>query len=271
MLPIPMHANRTPRESRTDASPALVLVDFDDTLVETAPRFQRARRGLFARLARAGFDETLAERVHHEEVEPRAIGRRGVGPFRLEYSFRETYLRLCERTGAVPESGIADECARLGRRVAGTPPSIDGALDALRTLSSAFPTVLYTQAGDRAYQLGCVREAGVLDVLSPDRVRVCERKTADAFRATLAHYRVEDPARGWMIGDSIRSDVNPALAVGARAILVEIDDPRRFDQVEPVSDDFVRVPSFAAAVAHLLGREGAPPPGTASSRASQTR
>ena len=34
----------------------MVLVDFDDTIVETAPRFQNARRRLFEMMATHGFD-----------------------------------------------------------------------------------------------------------------------------------------------------------------------------------------------------------------------
>lgn len=232
----------------------LALVDFDDTLVDTAPRFQRARRALFARLARAGFDEDLVRRVHHDEVDAEMLGRFGLGPFRLEPSFRETYLRLCARAGLGPDLALADECAALGREVAGTPPCLDGAIEALGELARSVPTILYTQAGDPAYQLGCIREAGVLDVLRPEQVRICARKTPEEFRTTLDHYGVADPTAAWMIGNSMRADINPALVVGARAILVEVADPWEFDLVEPVSHEFVRVRSFPEAVGFLLAR-----------------
>lgn len=231
----------------------LVLVDFDDTLVDTAPRFLGARRTLFARLAGLGFPEDHASEVHHKRVDRDMMGRHGLGPARLEHSFRETYHVLCEEAGAVPDPGIAAELAALGRAVAGTPPALDGALDALRALASRLPTVLYTQAGDPDYQLGCVRETGVLDVLPAERVRICPRKTTDTFRETLDHFGVPVEA-AWMVGNSIRSDVNPAITAGANAILIEVDDPWEFDVVEPVSDAFVRVRSFPEAVRFLLER-----------------
>lgn len=232
----------------------LLLVDFDDTLVDTSPRFQNARRALFGFLAELGFDPGTVRRVHHEVVDPRMIERHGLGPFRLEPSFRETYRQLCADAGIAPLRDVELRCAELGRAVIGPPPSLDGALDALRALADRFPTILYTQSGDPEYQLACVREAGVLDVLPPDRVRICSRKTPDEFLATLDHYRVAEPARAWMIGNSIRSDVNPALTVGARAILVESRDPWEFDLVEPVSDDYLRAASFPDAAGYLLSR-----------------
>lgn len=248
---------RTPNSTSSPGTPAaveLLLVDFDDTLVETSPRFQNARRALFEFLAEIGFEPGTARHIHHEVVDPRMIERFGLGPFRLEHSFRETYRRLCRDAGIPPEPKIERRCEELGRAVIGPPPSIDGALDALRAVADTFPTVLYTQSGDPEYQLRCVREAGVLDVLPPDRIRICSRKTPDEFRATLAHYRVAEPARAWMIGNSIRSDINPALLVGARAILVESRDPWEFDLDEPVSDDYLRAASFPDAAGYLLSR-----------------
>lgn len=235
------------------AEPALVLVDYDDTLVDTAPRFQRARRALFARLVSAGFEEALVQRVHHDEVDAEMRQRYGLGPFRLEPSFRETYLRLCAYARSTPDPVVADECASLGHAVAGTPPLLEGALAALERLAATLPTAIYTQSGHPDYQLGCVRESGVLDIVPLERVRICRQKGAEEFRAALDHFGVADPAAACMVGNSLRSDINPALANGAGAILVEVEDPWEFDFAEPISDAFIRVRSFRHAVDHLLG------------------
>lgn len=231
----------------------LVLVDFDDTLVDTAPRFLGARRALFERLEALGFDGARCREVHHGDVDPVMRKTYGLGPARLEHAFRETYGRLCAETGLPLDATVADALAEIGRAVAGTPPVLDGAIDALRRLADEYPTALYTQSGDPAYQLRCVREAGVFDILPADRIHVCPRKTPDAFREALDRFGIEDPARAWMVGNSIRSDLNPALACGARAILVDVHEPWEFDMVDPLSDDFVRAGSFAEAVTYLLG------------------
>jgi len=230
----------------------LVLVDFDDTLVDTAPRFQNARRGLFALLESEGFDEDTVSRLHHEVVDPLMIERHGLGPRRLEHSFRETYAHVCELFGRGLAADVAERCAELGRGVAGTPAALDGAFDALRRLAAALPTAIYTQAGDREYQLACVRESLALEIVPEHRLMIRERKTVDAFREVLAHFGVNEPQTAWMIGNSMRSDINPALEAGARAILVETAEPWHFDVADPVHDDFVRVTSFVDAVNFLL-------------------
>jgi putative hydrolase of the HAD superfamily len=231
---------------------ALVLVDFDDTLVDTAPRFQNARRDLFALLKEAGFDEEHAQRLHHDDVDPAMRRRFGLGPARMEYAFRQTYEALCSACQRDVDGALAERAALLGRAVAGTPPMLDGALDALARLASFLPTVLYTQAGDAEYQLRCIEECGVLAVIPRDRIRITERKTAEQLRSTLAGLEISDPRTVWMIGNSMRSDINPALEIGANAILVDVADPWEFDLVEPVSNGFQRAPTFAEAVTLLL-------------------
>jgi putative hydrolase of the HAD superfamily len=230
----------------------LVLVDFDDTLVHTAPRFAAARRSLFALLEGLGFDRAMVSDVHHREVDPALRARHGFGPQRMSDVFRETYRSLCARSGEPPDPAILERAGALGAAIAGTPPAAEGAIAALRRLAAALPTVVYTQAGDTAYQVGCLREAGALGAVGEDRVRVVPVKTPETLRETLRAFQVTDPARAWMVGNSLRSDVNPALAIGARAVLVEIDDPWHHDVVEPIHNGFPRVRSFAAAVDLLL-------------------
>jgi putative hydrolase of the HAD superfamily len=235
------------------AAVSLVLVDFDDTLVDTAPRFQNARRSLFSVLGELGASEDLAYRIHHDRVDPEMLERFGLGPGRLEHSFRATYEAVCSELGRLPDPVTAEHCAQLGRTVAGTPPLLEGALHALERLAAHYRTVVYTQARDREYQLRCVHEAGVSGVVGLDAVHVCELKTAIAFRETISWLGISDPSGVWMVGNSIRSDINPALETGANAILVEVADPWEFDLVDPVSNDFVRVPSFPGAVDYLIG------------------
>jgi putative hydrolase of the HAD superfamily len=233
----------------------LVLVDFDDTLVDTAPRFLNARRELFRVLAEAGFPEPEVERVHHEVIDPSMRKRFGFGPSRMEPAFRATYEALCAAADREMDKAMAERVCLLGRGVAGTPPVLNGAIDALARLARSLPTALYTQAGDAAYQMGCIAECGILDIIPAERIRICEHKTTAAFRQALKEFAISDPATTWMIGNSMRSDINPALEAGANAIFVEMAEPWVFDMVAPVSNDFHRVGSFGEAVNLLLPPE----------------
>lgn len=230
----------------------LVLVDFDDTLVATAGRFSDARRRLFALLADHGFDAAAVSRLHHDEIDPELRRRHGFGPHRLEEAFGETYRRACGLAGTRVDDRLLARCGALGRQVIGAPAPIDGAIGALARLAATHPTVVYTQSARADYQIECVRQAGIIDIIGHERVHVCAEKTTDAFRATIDRYGVAEARGAWMIGNSIRSDINPALETGAHAILVEMDEPWAFDMVEPVSAEFARVGSFAEAVSVLV-------------------
>lgn len=231
----------------------LVLVDFDDTLVDTAPKFQNARRALLALMKDAGFPDDVAYDVLYHEVDPGMRQQYGLGPRRMEPAFVATYARLCVVHGLTPDPQLSARAAELGRSCYGPPAAFEGALHALQRLVAVHPTVIYTQSGELEYQLSCIRGAGIVDIVNEERVRVCERKDAVAFRETLEWYGVADPAAAWMIGNSMRSDINPALEAGANAILIESTDPWEYDIVEPHGPHFHRVPSFPHAVDLLVG------------------
>jgi putative hydrolase of the HAD superfamily len=244
----------------------LVLVDFDDTLVETAPAFQNAREALFRQLAEEGFSLDDSHRVHHGEVDPELLSVYGMGPFRMEPSFRETYLRLCREHGREPDPDAAERCAALGRDFMGKPKVMDGSLEALERLAAHFPTVLFSQAAQWDYQMGRVRDAGVAHILGEDRIRITARKTPESFREVLRDFGVEDSAGATMIGNSLRSDINPALTVGAGAILVEPYEMWHYDEVPPVSSDFLRFATFPDAVDFMCGPAGSGGGGATSDR-----
>jgi putative hydrolase of the HAD superfamily len=229
----------------------LVLVDFDDTLVDTGPRFQRARRSLVALMVEQGFSDEDARDMLYNRIDPAMRVTYGLGPRRMEPTFVATYHALCERAGIAPREDVMVAAAELGRGCYGAAPIFEGALDALRRLAAVHRTVIYTQSGDAEYQLSCVRESGIIDVVTEEHVHVCGRKDVDMFAATLRRYSVIDPKAAWMIGNSVRSDINPALQAGANAILVEAADPWEYDLVEPLSTSFHRVPSFPHAVDFL--------------------
>ncbi len=237
----------------------LALVDFDDTLVETAPAFHAAREALFGRLEAEGFPRDEAHRIHHEVVEPELLALHGMGPFRMEPSFRDTYVRLCVAAGRRPEPSVADACAALGRDFLGRPKVMEGSLDALRLLVRALPTVLYSQTSHPEYQMSRIRDSGVTRILGEDRVELTPEKTPGGLLDVIRRHRVSDPACATMIGNSVRSDINPALTIGAQAILVEPYPMWEYDRVPPISGDFHRFPTFQEAVGFLV-EDGSDPP-----------
>lgn len=229
----------------------LVLVDFDDTLVETAPRFARRRARLFDFLKEQGFAREEAERIHHEVVDAELLDILGFGPFRLGPSFRDTYVRLCWIHGRTPKLETAREAEGLAAGVEEPGPPFPGALSALDRLASRLPTAIYTQSGFPAYQMNCLKRAGILSVIPRTRVRITPDKTPAAFRETAHEFGVQNPEGVVMVGNSVRSDVNPALQAGAEAIWVNGGESWHHDRAEPLAR-VPTAPTFVHAVKVLL-------------------
>ncbi len=233
--------------------PSAVVVDFDDTLVDTGRRFDDRRRALFDVLEKAGFPRNEVESVHHDVVDQELLGVFGYGPFRLGPSFRDTYLRLAHLHGRPPDPELARKAEAQARGIDDAPPPFPGALEALEALASRLPVTLWTQSHFPAYQLGCVEAAGVLDILRPEQVVVTPVKDAVRYRALVKGLGVDSPARSVMVGNSMRKDVNPALEAGARAIWIDGGPSWHMDRAEPWSRGYLRVRSFPEAVEQLLG------------------
>ena len=130
---------------------------------------------------------------------------------------------------------------------------MDGSLEALQALSESVPTVIFSQAAQAQYQMGRIKGAGVTRIIPVERIWIVERKTPETFQAAVNHFGVGEPSRATMIGNSLRSDINPALTVGAGAILVEPYEMWHYDNVPPLNENFLRFPTFSKAVNYLLG------------------
>jgi putative hydrolase of the HAD superfamily len=230
-----------------------ILVDFDDTLVDTGPRFRRRRDALFRFLASLGFGEEEAWKTHHEVVDRELLDLWGFGPFRLGPSFRDTYLRLAHDRGIPPDPNLA----RMAEALAGgfdeePAPPLPGALEALRELVRHRQVALYTQSHYPEYQLGSVTSAGVLEILPRERVFITPEKDAPAYRRAALAAGAPSPEASLMVGNSIRADVNPALEAGAGAIWIDQGEPWHLDEARPVDRPFARARSFAEAVDQIL-------------------
>jgi putative hydrolase of the HAD superfamily len=233
----------------------LVLVDFDDTLVDTGPRFSSRRERLFRFLEAEGFERAEAERVHHEVVDSELLSILGYGPFRLGPSFRDTYVRLCVIQGRIPGLSTARAAEALAEGVEAPSPPFPGALDALQRLADRVPTAIYTQSAFPRYQMRCLAHAGVLDIVPAHRIRITPAKTATAFRRTLDSLGAVPPEGAWMVGNSVRSDVNPALETGARAVWINGSESWHHDRAAPLRD-VPTSPTFAEAVDRILLKKG---------------
>lgn len=202
----------------------LICLDADDTLWHNMRHFGATEEALLDMLR--PFAEAHVTHQTLEACEARNLKLYGYGAKGFTLSMIETAIELGGE--ALPTSVIADILA-AGRRLLAHPvelfDGIEGTLDALATRGRL---VLVTK-GDLLHQEAKLAASGLGDRFAG--IEIVSDKTADTFDRLFARYGVE-PARAVMAGDSMRSDIRPALAAGAWAGFVPHEIQWSHEQAE---------------------------------------
>src|SRR5262245_43167530 len=188
-----------------------LFVDADDTLWENNVYFEAIVADYVALAASHGGTPEQA-RARLIEVERERVGRFGYGIANFQASLELACQSFGQGT-SVDTTAIAGLCAQLRRR-AGT--HLSEVASTLRTLGGRHRVVLLTK-GDADDQLGKVARSGLRRHLH--QVDVVPEKDADAYRDVLRRHGA-DPGRSWMVGNSPKSDILPALAAGLGAVFI---------------------------------------------------
>lgn len=203
-----------------------LLIDGDDTLWENNVYFEQAIEAFINYLAHS----TLApEQVRHvlDEIERTA----GYGTANFARSLETTYRQLVER------EVLSEDVARVhvfAEEIRRHPMEIlPGIEETLAYLAPRHDLVLVTKGAADEQQMKI--EASGLERYFR-QARIVPEKDVETYRQLIAEVGL-DPDRTWMIGNSPRSDINPALAAGMNAVYVPHSQTWRleFQELQPVS------------------------------------
>ena len=187
----------------------LICLDADDTLWHNMRHFDVAERALVALLE--PFAEAGISRARLEAVEARNLHIYGYGAKGFTLSMIEAALEL---GGPGLPAETVSEILRVGRALLAHPvellPGVEAALGRRARL------VLVTK-GDLLHQETKLAASGLGSRFAG--VEIVSDKTPQTYAGIFAAHGVA-PDRALMAGDSLRSDVLPALAAGAWAVHV---------------------------------------------------
>jgi putative hydrolase of the HAD superfamily len=190
-----------------------LLIDADDTLWENNIYFERAIASFISYLDhKLHTPAEVREHLNHCEHATIAAPSYGLRSFRR--SLVDCFEQL---SGAV----VNDD---QRQRILSFADSIEHheiellprVAETLVDLSSRHRLILVTK-GDLAEQTGKLQRSGLAPNFSA--VEVLPEKHHEAYLALSAHHRCE-AASTWMIGNSPKSDINPALEAGLHAIFI---------------------------------------------------
>ena len=186
--------------------------DADDTLWHNETLFHMTQTRFAALLSDAADPAHLAERL--EAAERRNLGHYGFGVKGFMLSMIETAIEVTE--GRVNPSVIA-EIMQAGRDMLAHP--VDLLPNVRATIAALAPDfrILIITKGDLLDQERKVAQSGLGDLVHG--VEIVSHKTAAAYRSIFARHG-DGAEQSMMVGNSLKSDVLPALDAGAWGIYV---------------------------------------------------
>ncbi len=193
-----------------------LIIDADDTLWENNIYYEQCIAAFAELMIAQGFGREEAEHTV-ETVERERIPQVGYAPEEFACTLVISYQRLCESHNRPIEDEVSDAVREIGQAVIEYPiVLLDGVAETLARLSGHCHLLLLTK-GDREAQESKLARSGLGHLF--DGVHVVPEKEAEVIRGLLARYglRLEQT---WMVGNSPRSDINPALEAGVGAIYV---------------------------------------------------
>jgi putative hydrolase of the HAD superfamily len=190
-----------------------LIIDADDTLWENNIYFERAFDQFADFLAHSALTPQQVRDVL-DEIERVNAKVHGYGSKKFGRNLRECYEKLAERVIAADDlatvMGFAERIIEQPMEV------IAGVPETLAYLAERHELTLFTKGHPDEQKLKIDR-SGLASYF--DHTQVVHEKDTDAYRTLVAEREME-PLRAWMIGNSPKSDVNPALAAGLNAVFV---------------------------------------------------
>jgi putative hydrolase of the HAD superfamily len=190
-----------------------LLIDADDTLWENNIYFERAIAAFIGFLNHHEYSPAEVRQTLNA-VERETILAQGYGLS----SFTRSLVDCFERLSPTPVTEENRERVRgFARSIAEQEIELlPGVAETLADLAGRHHLILMTK-GNHAEQADKLARSGLAPLLAA--VEIVAEKDPPTYRAVIARHELK-PHTSWMIGNSPKSDINPALAAGLHAVFL---------------------------------------------------
>ena len=188
-----------------------IVFDADDTLWDCQSHFEEVENMLYDIIMPYCIDPKrelfITESSNMEDL--------GYGCKAFTISIIETALRICGNDlSATQLSELLKACKHLLHLPATPLPGVEETLATLKTQNSKLTLVCFTK-GELQDQENKLRRSGLAKYF--DHVEITSDKTEREFLQLCRHLGIE-PHEMMMVGNSLKSDIAPAIAIGAQAV-----------------------------------------------------
>lgn len=188
----------------------VIAFDADDTLWVNEPYFREAEDKFCSLLEDYMPHHTVAKELFKTEMQNLALYGYGVKGFML--SMVETALRVSDNTVSVE---TIEKAIQYGKDLLGKPIELlDGIDEVLHLLKKKYRLVVATK-GDLLDQERKLKKSGLEHYFH--HIEIMSDKQEADYLKLIKHLDIQ-PAEFLMIGNSLKSDALPVLAIGGHAV-----------------------------------------------------
>ncbi|MGZ4161886.1 MAG: HAD family hydrolase [Neobacillus sp.] len=209
-----------------------IIFNLDDTLVYCNRYFNQVIE-MFAGQMTKWFATLTKEEIKLKqlEIDLESINKYGLTSTRFPESFVGTYNYLCDLTGKEKEKSDIEFLRELGFKVFKIPVEpIPFMNETLQQLKEAGHELYLHTGGDEANQRRKITQLE-LTTFFEHRIFISEHKDTTALSDILKTIDA-DPKITWMIGDSLRTDIVPALEMNINTIYIPAETEWKYNVVE---------------------------------------
>ncbi len=188
----------------------LIAFDADDTLWHSESLYSEAQDEFKQLLAPYHSAERVGQELHQTEMRNLPYYGYGIKGFAL--SLIETAIELTQ--GRISGREIQEVIDLAKDMLTAEVQLLEHAWETVARLAASYPLMMITK-GDLFDQEAKIARSGLRQYFQ--YVEIVSDKTRDGYAALLARYHLE-PSRFLMVGNSLRSDILPVIALGGQAV-----------------------------------------------------
>ena len=221
-----------------------IIFDADDTLWENNIYYIQATTDFIDLIESGGFERSDIQRAF-DDLELKIVEERGYGSNNFVYILEELFRRYTQKSKVrLDEEKLRFITRRFQEHPVSIPQLFPGVIETIRYLKKKYALYVLTK-GDYSEQQGKILRAGVHECVK--EYFILPEKNDAAYRGLLNKYNWL-PDETCMVGNSPKSDINPALRQGMFAVHIPYRDTWKLDDepIEAQDGRFMELKSFEA-------------------------
>lgn len=212
-----------------------ILFDLDDTLIHCNRYFVSAREQFLNEMVRIFADYPLDRQFveqTQQEIDLKGIEQYGLAKKGFPDSLVSTYHVVCEKFGREKVKEEEEIFLSIGLQVYNQPIELyPFAMETLKGLKEMGHELYLYTGGDEDVQNEKVIKAGLASMFPKHKRFISPHKNTEILKGILRE-QLLNPINTWMIGNSARNDIRPALEAGLHAIYIPDPYGWFYDRVE---------------------------------------